>query len=234
MTWIFASVDQLIVFNQRSYKIAKDMWEYLKKVYNQDNTARCFQLEYDIVNYSQGNLSIQDYFSKFQSLWAEFVDIVYAKVPAESLSVVQEVHEQSKRDQFLMKLRSEFEAICSNLMNHAPSPSLNVCFGELFHEEQHLSTQTTLQQISIPDNVVAYAAHGRGKVRNMQPVQCYSCKEYGHIAANCAKKSCNYCKKLGHIIKDYPTRPHNRQANVNQVVVSPVPVNKSALTPEMV
>ena len=84
MTWILASVNQLIVFNLRSYKTAKDMWEYLKKVYNQDNTAKRFQLEYDIANYSQGNLSIQDYFSGFQSLWAEFVDIVYAKVPTES------------------------------------------------------------------------------------------------------------------------------------------------------
>ena len=81
MTWILASVDQLIVFNLRSYKIAKDMWEYLK-VFNQDNTARRFQLEYDIANYSQGNLSIQDYFSRFHSLWDEFVNIVYAKVPA--------------------------------------------------------------------------------------------------------------------------------------------------------
>ena len=135
MTWILASIDQLIVFNLRPYKIAKDMWEYLKKVYNQDNIARRLQLEYDIANYSQGNLSIQDYFSGFQNLWAEFVDIVYAKVPAESPSVVQEVHEQSKRDQFLMKLHPEFEAIRSNLMNHDPSPSLDACFGELLCEE---------------------------------------------------------------------------------------------------
>ena len=113
MTWILASIDQLIVFNMRPYKTAKDMWEYLKKVYNQDNTARRFQLEYDIANYSQGNLSIQDYFSGFQSLWAEFVDIVYENVPTESLSIAQEVHE-CKRDQFLMKLRSEFEALKSN------------------------------------------------------------------------------------------------------------------------
>ena len=68
MTWILSSVDQLIVFNLQSYKIAKDMWEYLKKVYNQDNITRRFQLEYDIANYSQGNLSIQDYLSGFQSL----------------------------------------------------------------------------------------------------------------------------------------------------------------------
>ena len=93
MTWILAFVDQLIVFNLGPYKTAKDMWEYLKKVCNQDNIAIHFQLEYDITNYSQGNLSIQDYFSGFQSLWAKFVDIVYAKILAKSLFIVQEVHE---------------------------------------------------------------------------------------------------------------------------------------------
>ena len=122
-------------------------------------------------------------------------------------------------------------------MNRAPSPSLDACFGELLCEEQRLATQTTLQQNSIPENAIAYAAHGRGKVRNMQPVQCYSCKEYVHIAANCAKKSCNYCRKPGHIIKDCLTCPQNRQANVNQAIVGnhavfgPVVVDKSALTP---
>ena len=119
-------------------------------------------------------------------------------------------------------------------MNRAPSPSLDACFGTLLHEEQCLATQTTLQQNSIPDNAVAYVAHGRGKVRNMQPVQCYSCKEYSHIAANYAKKSCNYCKKPGHFIKDCPTRPQNLQANINQAVVGPVAIDKSALTPKMV
>ena len=52
------------------------------------------------------------------------------------------------------------------------TPSLDACFGELLREEQRLATQTTLQQNSIPDNAVTYAAHGRGKVRNMQSVQC--------------------------------------------------------------
>ena len=53
-------------------------------------------------------------------------------------------------------------------MNRAP-PSLDAFFGELLREELRLATQTTLQQNSIPDNAVAYVAHGRGKVRNMQP-----------------------------------------------------------------
>ncbi|XP_042954576.1 uncharacterized protein LOC122290986 [Carya illinoinensis] len=140
MTWILASVDPLIVLNLRPYKTAKSMWDYLKKVYNQDHTARRSQLEYEIASYTQGNLSIQDYFSGFNNLWGEFTDIIYAKVPEEYLSVVQEVHAQSKRDQFLMKLRPEFEVTHSNLMNRAPLPSLDICFGELLREEQRLAT----------------------------------------------------------------------------------------------
>lgn len=68
MTWILGSVDQLIAFNLRPYKTIKSMWEYLKKVYNQDNNARRFQLEYEIASYTQGDLSIKDYFSGFQNL----------------------------------------------------------------------------------------------------------------------------------------------------------------------
>jgi hypothetical protein len=117
----------------------------LLKVYHQDNTACRFQLEYEIASYTQGNLSIQEYFSGFQNLWGEFSDVVYAKVHATSISVVQDVHEQSKRDQFLMKLRPEFEVTRSNLMNRDPSPSLDVCFGELLREEHHLLTQVAFQ-----------------------------------------------------------------------------------------
>ena len=62
--------------------------------------------------------------------------MVYATVPAASLAAVQAVHEQSQRDQFLMKLRPEFEGTRSSLMNRDSSPSLDVCFGELLREEQ--------------------------------------------------------------------------------------------------
>ena len=65
MSWIFGYVDPLIVLNLRPYKTTKIMWKYLKKVYYQDNNARRFQLENDISNYSQCNLSIQDYYSGF-------------------------------------------------------------------------------------------------------------------------------------------------------------------------
>ena len=70
---------------------------------------------------------------------------MYASVPPEGLIAIQSVHETSKRDQFLMKLRGEFEAIRSNLMNREPVPLLDICVRELLREEQLLSWSKKLK-----------------------------------------------------------------------------------------
>ena len=86
-------------------------------------------------------MSIQEFYSSFGNLWADYTNIVYASVPPEELIPIQSMHETSKCDQFLMKLRGEFEAIRSNLMNREPIPLLDICVGELLREEQRLLTQ---------------------------------------------------------------------------------------------
>jgi hypothetical protein len=65
---------------------------------------------------------------------------VYASVPPEGLITIQNVHETNKHDQFLMKLRGDFEAIRSNMMNREPVPLLDICVGELLREEQWIVT----------------------------------------------------------------------------------------------
>ena len=136
------------------------MWNYLHTVYNQDNSARRFQLEYEMANFTQGSLSIEEYFSGFQTLWTDYSNIVYVNVPAATLSVVQVVHATSNQDQFLMKLWPDFEIVWSNLMNRHPVPSLDVCLSELLREEQCIVTQATMEHranVSAPV-FVAYAA----------------------------------------------------------------------------
>ncbi|KAF2324245.1 hypothetical protein GH714_011108 [Hevea brasiliensis] len=118
----------------------------------------------------------REYFSGFQNLWAKFTDIVYAKVPTESLSIIQAIYEQ--------------------MSSHT----------------KYFQARDTV--------TVAFAAQGKGKGRDMNNIQCYSCKEYEHIAANCGKKFCNYCKQLGHIINVCPTCPQNRRANASSVAMN--------------
>ena len=145
MSWILESVEPSILLNLRPYKTYREMREYLKKIYNQSNTARRFQLELELGQLNQGSMSIQEFYSSFGNLWADYTNIVYANVPPEGLIAIQSVHETSKRDQFLMKLRGKFEAIRSNLMNREPVPLLDICVGELLREEQRLLTQSVLE-----------------------------------------------------------------------------------------
>ncbi|KAJ0099539.1 hypothetical protein Patl1_19930 [Pistacia atlantica] len=145
MTWILSSVEPHLVLNLNHYKTIAAVWNYLNKIYNQDNSARRFQLEYEMANFTQGSLSIEEYFSSFQTLWTYYSDIVYANVPAAALSTVQIVHATNKRDQFLMKLRPNFEIARSKLMNLHPVPSLDACLSELLHEEQHIVTQVAME-----------------------------------------------------------------------------------------
>ena len=80
MTWILSSVKPHLVFNPRPYKTTAAMWNYLHTVYNQDNYARHFQLEYGMANFTQRSHSIEEYFSGFQTLWIDYFDIVYANI----------------------------------------------------------------------------------------------------------------------------------------------------------
>ena len=74
------------------------------------------------------------------TLWHEYVDLVTADVPIADLSTIQTIHATTRRDQFLMKPRPEYESVRSSLLNRSPVLSLDICFGELLREEQRLST----------------------------------------------------------------------------------------------
>ncbi|KAI9198714.1 hypothetical protein LWI28_021056 [Acer negundo] len=86
-----------------------------------------------------------DYYSGFMNLWSEYKELIYANVPSERLSALQQVQEISQRDRFIMKMRCDFEPVCANLMARNPCPSLDICFGELLREEQWCTTQNVIE-----------------------------------------------------------------------------------------
>ena len=169
----------------------------MKRIYNQDNSAKRFRLELEIANYKQGALSIQEYYSGFLNIWTKYFAIIHANVLKTFLAAAQEVYNTSRRDQFPMKLRPEFEVIRGVLLNRNPVPFLDTCVSELLREEQHLLTQGTMSHDAVSSEpwAIAYAAQSRGNGRDMREVQRFSCKQFGHFSRSCSKKFCNYCKQ---------------------------------------
>jgi len=68
VSWLLSSIEPRMVNNLRSFNTAKEMWDLLRRIYHQDNSARKFQLELDIGNYRQGNQTIEQYYSGFLNL----------------------------------------------------------------------------------------------------------------------------------------------------------------------
>jgi len=91
-------------------------------------------------------------------------------------------------------------------------------------KEQCLHTQTIMEQIRVISTTVsvAYAAYNKGMSYDMSKTQCYSCKNYGHIAPYCPHKFYNYCKQPGHIIKECPIRHPLCSNKAYHVVVTAV------------
>ena len=135
-------------------------------------------------------------------------------------------------------------SVRAGLINRKPVPTMDECLGELLREER-LTSQHAIAQDTVSTEIfnMAYTAQGKGKFKS--PPQCYSCKEFGHIAKNCSKKFCHYCKKEGHIIKDCHIQLKNQFSRalyiVDQSNLVTMPLNQptvlgssSTLTPEHV
>ncbi|KAI9157667.1 hypothetical protein LWI28_025999 [Acer negundo] len=211
MSWLIGSVEPHFILNLRPYKTAEEMWTYLLRIYQQENSARRFHLQHELAQFNQGTLSIQEYYSSFMALWTEYTELIYTTVKSTALLDIQALHETSQRDQFLMHLRSDFEMVRSNLLSRSPSPYLDTSLNELLREEQRLATQSCMAEQANPGLIdVAYMARGRAQGRDLSKVQCYNCKKLGHLAAQCKQKFCNYCKIEGHMLTECHKRPQNR------------------------
>ncbi|XP_057982236.1 uncharacterized protein LOC131167448 [Malania oleifera] len=123
ISWLLGTIESHLVTNLRCFTTAQAMWDYLHRIYHQDHSARKFQLELEISNYNQGNLSIKQVYSSFINLWKEYFAIVHANISPTALATLQAVHAESQHDQFLMKLRLEFEPVRASLLIRNPVPS---------------------------------------------------------------------------------------------------------------
>ncbi|PHT67548.1 hypothetical protein T459_27035 [Capsicum annuum] len=102
--------------------------------------------------------------------------------------------------QFLMKLRSEFEPLRASILNKEKLPALDMVVSEVLREETRLGSHASMGNSLFVDTVMAAYRSSSSKNSN-KPIQCYHCKETGHVISHCKKRNyCNYCKKDGHII----------------------------------
>ncbi|CAI0429968.1 unnamed protein product [Linum tenue] len=223
MTWLLNSVDSSIVLGLRLLPDAHSMWKHLATTYSTTNTARQFELEFELARLHQGDMDVTAYFNAARLLWTE-QDLLTASLRSKEASEeVKEERNQSRMLQFLMKLHPRFEAVRSQLIKK-DELKIDGLLGSLIREETRLRTQTQLDMRPGEGEAVfaaitadSGAGSGTSEVLAVNRPQfqqrrtpstelkCNHCHVVGHLQKHCRQRNiCNYCKAEGHIILECP------------------------------
>jgi hypothetical protein len=173
------------------YDTAHEVWEHLKRLYEQSNFAKRYKLESDIRDLKQNNMTIHEFYSAMTNLW----DQLSLKESSE-LKVVKayiDQREEQRLVQLLMALRDDFEGLRGSILHRTPLPRVDSVVSELLAEETRLKSQSNLHLgkgiLSNPPSVFAAPFHkGKPQGRAVLGIdECAFCKEKGHWKIQCPK-----------------------------------------------
>lgn len=138
-----------------------------------------------------------------------------------------------------MNLRPEFESVRMALMNRGTSPDLDTFVQEVLQEQMRFQSQHTPIEETKAFLTPPSESDGTAFIAKEKPLQCFECKEYGHVTHNCKKNNFyNYCKRTGHLISkcmrcppkrnEAPPRCPNQTQTALQAQVAPQPIEAPA------
>ncbi|KAF8377349.1 hypothetical protein HHK36_030726 [Tetracentron sinense] len=240
VTWLLDSVDKSIAVGLTPHRTAKTMWDHLKKIYKQSNEARLYRLEQELTHISQGDRTIQEFYNAIVAIWTE-ISMMDPEILSDAIVTFQEMRERTQVRKFLMKMRHDFEHCRAALLNRSPLPSMNTMICDLLAEEQRLKAFIGVPQPPGSSEMVLLASSPAPGKRDMSRVQCYGCKQFGHLATTCRDSPiCAFCKIRGHRIQEC-RKKKRAQGKVYMTttdasstsVIAPSPPS-GPLTPEMV
>ncbi|XP_019181634.1 PREDICTED: uncharacterized protein LOC109176683 [Ipomoea nil] len=210
-SWILKAVHPSIAQSIIYMDDAKEIWNDLKKRFSQRDPHRISILQCEIYGLRQGNLSINENYTKCRSLWEEMNEmrpLPICKCNPHCLcsgALIDEVRKDREIDQiirFLQGLNDDYNPLKSSVLVLDPLPEIHKVYvmAEKFEKQLNLNSLNleTSHANSIQSNpkateeVVAAVNQYYGK-RNMnsggnKSAKCTYCGMTGHTVEKCYKK----------------------------------------------
>ncbi|GKE76432.1 hypothetical protein Tco_1542552 [Tanacetum coccineum] len=196
---------------------ACELWKEIAEGYGQSNGPLIYQLERELSQINQGNLTIASFFNKLKRCWDELQN--YNGLPTCNCdkmrectcSVIEKFIERdsnSKLIQFLMKLSDGYESVRSQILAMDPLPSVNKAYYIVQQTEKKKQVtnhafEPTAFFASMNNKGGNYSKRNGKNVRNdyRHDVKrtCTHYNQEGHIVDQCFEKiSVGNTKSVGH------------------------------------
>ncbi|XP_019157471.1 PREDICTED: uncharacterized protein LOC109154047 [Ipomoea nil] len=210
-SWILRSVNPTIAESVLYYELAEDIWNALRKRYSQTDPHKIAEIQNEIYRSVQGNMSINEYFTKCNGLWEKLNAVrplpICECVPRCVCSLRSKIQKDREEDQvirFLEGINEGFDSIKSGILVMVPLPTmekvLNMTLklgrklnGATVHKNNEVIQANAVQnQVADDENIVAMTASNNRKKFNSSTgknvPKCTYCGMNGHTVEKCYKK----------------------------------------------
>ncbi|CAL1368565.1 unnamed protein product [Linum trigynum] len=188
-------------------------------IFHRQCCTTVFEIQMALAQLEQGDRSIREYYNAARELWTEQDILTTALHPQPISADAVKERQQTRLLNFLMRLRPEFEAARSTLLNK-DDLRFEGLLSHLVREEIRIRTQANIDgrpgdgetALALASQELAYSVN-RPSFHN-KPIsneyECHFCHERGHPKKHCRQWNvCVYCKRAGHIILECRTRQRN-------------------------
>ena len=239
-TWLTNSVSPKLQSSIIYEDIALEIWNDLRNRFAQTNGPRVFNLQKEISELHQGEVTITDFFTQLKALWDQlqnlspFPSCTCGKCVCNINKRLNDLQARESVMKFLMGLNETFSQVRTQVLLMDPIPSLSKVYSLLIQEETQravtipsiVKVDSTALVAKIPNLGNNFVGNGPGTKGKEKPIYTH-CGKTGHTADKCYRlHGFPRCFKF----KNKTAMAH--QVSIPQESVSNTSIGNSIFTPE--
>ncbi|XP_016164948.1 uncharacterized protein LOC107607513 [Arachis ipaensis] len=232
VSWINLSlsseISKSMIWNN---KVASDLWKDLEHRYYQGDKFRVAELEEEMYQMRQGELTITTYFTKLKAIWEQLNEfrpipncVVCAKDCKCGLAKMRAYREESYTVRFLRG--EQYLNVKSKIMLMNPIPDINTTFSLLAQQDRQFGNLDLIDSKILLNNARINYLDGSGN-RGQGREENRGGQTNGRGRGRGTNMQYTFCEKMGHIVdtcyKKHGFPPHLRQrqqGNINQMMTA--------------
>ncbi|KAK4255097.1 hypothetical protein QN277_008138 [Acacia crassicarpa] len=184
--WLTRSISPTIAKSILWFDFASEIWTDLRSRFSQSDLFRISDLQEEICNLRQGNLTVSEYFTHLKILWDEMNNIHPLKsCSCGSLSTALRHREEDQVIRFLKGLNEQYNSTKSQIMLLDPLPSITRVFSLVSQQERELHPVSPILPV---DSKVLLTKTPRYNPPGQPQKQCSHCGKPCHTEATCYRK----------------------------------------------
>ncbi|XP_057984436.1 uncharacterized protein LOC131169285 [Hevea brasiliensis] len=198
LSWITHSLSTSIAQSILWIDSVAEVWKDLKDRFSQGDIFRISDLQEEIYGFTQGELSVTDYFTQLKILWNELENFrpipsctCVTRCSCDALVTVKVYRQNDYVIRFLKGLNEQYDHVKSQIMLMDPLPSINKVFSLVIQQERQLFP------IILDSKILVSESATQGSNKSFSYERGFSDGRKRFSAQN-NNKVCTYCGKLRH------------------------------------